>query len=385
MRLARHFADRDALSREAAVRRLRDYGALARGHVVQTFREGNLANALDGAGVVARVAGPDRGIGSLAPRHDHRRAAGRVGPLGGTPLPMAAIAAESSRPLSPQELADARREIARLLRADSAAAPALRHRLSRLGKALLPEVYAELRQVTTDQQRERLVALRYDLVASGSLPLRWPGGIDRLAATDNHARHKAIGELESLATADDEPLLLELFSDPDPLVREVSLRAIQKLGGSRATSALVRLLEDPDSNVRAAVLKQLSENPAPELVGSVAAYIAKEKDPDLIVHAIRFFRGRGRSRDQEPDRDFESPELASGPRPWKRSARSTSGRAKAQGRRGRRVQEIVRAALLARLDDPDAFVVSRTLQALPRESLATAIEPMLAWRTAIRS
>jgi HEAT repeat protein len=151
-------------------------------------------------------------------------------------------------------------------------------------------VYEALKTANTDQSRERLSHLRYRLVASDGLVLRWPGGVKRLASSDVATRHKAATELAEVAHADDEPLLLELFSDPDALVRELSLQALRSLVGDEPSAALARLLDDPEPNVRAAVLKQLTENPAPSLMPHVAKYVLKEQDSDLIVHAIRFLK-----------------------------------------------------------------------------------------------
>ena len=112
-----------------------------------------------------------------------------------------------------------------MLKANDGDAEAIRHRLAGYGAALLPEVTARLKETAADDQRQRLWALRYRLVAADSLALRWPGGLERLAATDPRRRQQAADELARLASAADQPLLVELFSDNDPLVREFSLRA----------------------------------------------------------------------------------------------------------------------------------------------------------------
>jgi len=148
-----------------------------------------------------------------------------------------------------------------------------------------------LKQAPDDRARERLTALRYALVARAELALSWPGGLARLAATDAQTRHAATEQLAQQARPEDGPLLLELFSDPDPLVREISLRALRTVGGNEATAALVALLSDPEPNVRAAVLKQLAEKPSAGLVARIADYVTREPDPDLVVHAVRVFRG----------------------------------------------------------------------------------------------
>ena len=174
-----------------------------------------------------------------------------------------------------------------MLRADEAESDAAGHRLARLGAALLPEVYARLKDAATDQDRRRLLVLRYRLVADGALALSWPGGIERLADRNPRQRQKAAEELAQRAAGADQPLLLELFADPDPLVREISLRGLQHIGGKQANAALVKLLDDPDPNVRAAVLKQLEASPSAAMTAAIVKYLKHEKDPDLIGHGIR--------------------------------------------------------------------------------------------------
>ncbi len=100
----------------------------------------------------------------------------------------------------------------------------------------------------------------------------------------------AAEELVNLASAPDQPLLTELFSDPDPLVREISLRGLQHIGGKEANAALVKLLADPELNVRTAVLKQLEDAPDADMLPAIVKYLKTEKDPDLIVHGIRFLQ-----------------------------------------------------------------------------------------------
>ena len=54
--------------------------------------------------------------------------------------------------------------------------------------------------------------------------------------------------------------------------------------------ALIKLLADPEPNVRAAVLKQLEESPDAAMVPAVVKYLKGEKDADLVVHGIRFLQ-----------------------------------------------------------------------------------------------
>ena len=97
-------------------------------------------------------------------------------------------------------------------------------------------------------------------------------------------------ELVQLAAPGDEPILLELFNDPDPLVRETVLKGLKTIGEPGDSQPLLALLADPEPNVRAAVLKQLAEHPAPRLVTPLAEYVARETDPDLVVHTVRVLR-----------------------------------------------------------------------------------------------
>jgi HEAT repeat protein len=231
------------------------------------------------------------------------------------------------------------------------------------------------------------LALRYRLVADDALVLRWPGGMTRLAATDSGERQQAAEELAKLATGDDQPLLLELFSDPDPLVREISLRGLQHIGGKQAAAALVKLLADPEPNVRAAVLKQLEEDPRRSMVPKVAEYLKTEQDPDLIVHAIRFLRATG-----GPEA-LKSLMSLLGHDSWQVRAEAAAGigntDAPFRSLSYRRhpfdtdddqtaaLQADAYVALLELLDDPDAFVVSRAVEGLAGVDMAVAVEPLV--------
>src|SRR5439155_23983990 len=93
---------------------------------------------------------------------------------------------------------------------------------------------------------------------------------------------------------------VQIFSNSDPLVRETSLRLLRAVGvagaANAASDALAALLADPEPNVRAAVLKQLAEQPDAAMTRQVVKYVAAEHDVDLVVHAIRALRAaRGRT------------------------------------------------------------------------------------------
>ncbi len=165
-------------------------------------------------------------------------------------------------------------------------ARAVRERLIRYGETILPQVAARLSSHPDDPARQRLVALRYRLVATDRLAAAWPGGFDRLASADASVRRSAVTELASIANADDHRLLRELFTDNDPFVREQSLKLLRSVGGAETGKALVELLADPEPNVRAAVLKTLTDSPDESLSDDLVRYVPQEKDTDLLVHAV---------------------------------------------------------------------------------------------------
>jgi len=368
--LVGRFGSRDPLVREAAIRRLTPYPEAARAAVVKAFRDGNLATRLAALDLLGQWRAPVAGLDPWRPETISPAALAELEKwLSQQPGAPAAHPAVLSR----EELEEARREIDRLLRGPPEEAAARREQLARWGAALLPEVYARLRQAEGDEDRRRLLALRYRLVASGSLVLRWPGGLERLASNDTAQRQKAAEELAGQAAAEDQPLLLELFSDPDPLVREISLRGVQAIGGASATAALVRLLDDPEPNVRAAVLKQLAEEPSRAMVPKIAEYLTREKDADLVVHAIRFLKAAA-----GPEAVKSLLAVLDHPQ-WQvraEAAEALGGLVEKDD-----VPESLKAdayvALIRKLDDPDGFVVSRALDGLGSADLEMAVEPML--------
>jgi HEAT repeat protein len=165
-------------------------------------------------------------------------------------------------------------------------ARAVRERLIRFGEKILPQVAARLSAHPDDPARQRLVALRYRLVATDHLAAAWPGGFDRLASADPSIRRPAVADLATIATADDYRLLRELFTDNDPFVREQSLKLLRSVGGPQTDKALVELLSDPEPNVRVAVLKTLADSPDESLADDLVRYVQHEKDTDLLVHAV---------------------------------------------------------------------------------------------------
>ncbi len=371
MRLVRQFESRDAVVREAAIQRLLPYPAVASKAVARAFRTGTLASKLAAQELLdlwqAPTEGFDPWLAATFTAERNQKLDQWLADLDPKDITL--------RELTEQDLDAAQRDIQRMLEADGAEVAALRERIARYGAKVVPIVLPQLKEATEDQDRERLLALRYRLAANSSLVLSWPGGLERLADRDPQQRHRAAEELAGFATADLQPLLLELFSDPDPLVRELSLLGLRHVGGRQATAALVQLLADPEPNVRAAVLKQLSEDASTEMADEIAEYVSRETDPDLIVHAVRFFRAV---------KDLRTlPTLLKLLKHDSWQVRAEAAEAvtatmseQMYGDEQKNMPD-VHGALLELLGDTDAFVVSRALEGLDEVDADRAVDPLV--------
>lgn len=373
--LVTRLADPDAVVREAVTRRLLARPDVAAAKVVDAFAAGKLAGRLAALELLHEWKAP---LDGLDPWEPASVTPARIEALKRWADTMAKKAAggPTSRPagLTDAALAAARRDIASLLAAATdGEARAARERLARSGSALLPEVAAALKNAAADRDRQRLTALRYRLAASDALALGWPDGFDRLASADGNARHQAVDELGGRAKAADAPLLLELFTDPDPLVRETSLRLLQAMGSEGTTSGLVKLLRDPEPNVRAAVLKQLAETPVAGMEGEVIKFAKEEKDADLVVHAVRLMRESKTKASGDALMGLLSHES------WRVRAEAAEALGKVVDRTATDERKAdVYAAMIKLLDDPDGFVVSRAMGVLKDADVTSALEPLVA-------
>ena len=378
VRLVRQFGDRDPAVREAAIRRLAAHPEESRTTVVRAFAKGKLAARLTALEVLRAWKAPIDGIDPWQVETVSTDALARLESWAERFEPPDAADSDPAAPISQDDLADARIEIARLLRGTAAEAEAIAGRLAGFGQTLLPEVYRQLEQAETDADHERLLMLRYRLVAGDSLVLKWPGGLARLAATDPRIRQKAAEQLSTLVTTGDQALLLEMFADPDPLVREISLRGLQHIGGDEAAAALVKLLSDPEPNVRAAVLKLLEEAADADdnrlqarLVPEIAQYLTTETDPDLLVHALRFLRTTKSALARKSIMGLLEHES------WQVRAEAAAAVGEFSGG-----QVEVYAALLKLLEDPDGFVVAKAVEGLSDIDMPLAVDPLINAATA---
>jgi len=352
------FRQPDPLLREAALRRLAPYPKLAVAGVSAALEKGNLETRLTALELLDQWHAPLAGLDPWRP--DSFSESRRKTLAAWIASVISAGKSPALAPPSPQEIEAAAAEIDRLADLPDADADALCERLARFHAALLPQAIAAWKAATSDRARQRLLTLRYRLVASDLVMLTWPGGLARLASGDAAVRHKATEELVERSTADDQPLLLELFKDPDPLVREISLRGLQHVSPGQTGGALAALLDDPDPNVRAAVLKQLAEDPAADLAAKVAAYAEHEKDPDLLVHALRYLKGMPR-----PDSLKAAIVLLKHPN-WQVRAEAVDAVSRLAA--DEKLTTALRAEASSKIseltDDPEPFVISRVFHGL---------------------
>ena len=385
-KLVRLLGHRDAHVRVAVSRQLSGNRGLAGAAVAQALIRGNLSTRLSALEIMTEWKAPTLEIDPWQPQTLTAARLKTLEEWADTLDPLAVPSApEVIEALTPEQWAEARSDITKLLKADPSEVEAIGTQLARYGTALLPEVREQGQAATTDVARERLDGLRYRLVASDALALKWPGGLARLAATDAQVRRLAASELPTVASSGEETLLIELFRHPDPLVRELSLKALQVVGGPRANTELVRLLTDPDANVRAAVLNQLAENPGSISVKQIADYIAAEQDQDLIVHAIRLLREMKRKDAVECLSSLFNHAT------WQVRAEAVEAvgalvsdqedrfESSAPRDANRITTEVIAEAyveILDKLSDSDGFVVSRAVLALRSADLPIAAQPL---------
>jgi HEAT repeat protein/thiol-disulfide isomerase/thioredoxin len=371
--IVQRLADAQPAIREAAIRRLLPFPGISAEPVAKAFQTGTLAIRLSSLELLSAWRAPLDGLDPWQPKTFTPERLARLKQWAGA-VPRSPATQPAA--LTADQLRQIRPDLDRLAASDSATeAQAIIERLSRFGSALLPEVYSNIAKTSTDEQRQRLTHLRYRLVASNTLALQWPGGIERLASLDARTRNAAAHELARRAGPADAALLLELFSDPDALVRELSLRALQAVGGPEASTSLLRLLDDPSPNVRAAVLKQFAESPPDRTaILSVGQYAQKETDADLVVHAVRVLRGSANtSAVPALTKLLEHSN-------WRVRAESVEALQEIAGNRSQASaasQADHYAAMIRLLDDPDAFVVSRAAMSLQNADTPLRIQPLL--------
>jgi len=89
--------------------------------------------------------------------------------------------------------------------------------------------------------------------------------------------------LDKVVTDDDVQLIINKLVSKEPLVRTYLTTLLPRFNSVQAKSALIRLLDDPNKNVRQAALRGLSEMHADDTVEVICHLLS---DPDLTVQTV---------------------------------------------------------------------------------------------------
>ncbi|MCZ7644422.1 MAG: HEAT repeat domain-containing protein [Planctomycetota bacterium] len=248
-----------------------------------------------------------------------------------------------------------------MLDAEPARAQAAWQRLVSHGAALVPLLRRRARDlVAADPGRAmRCDRLRYRLLLGAEALRKQPGVDDRLAAGAPGARAEALDKLLKSDARGLEPLVREAACDPEPLFRETALRHATALLPDPAP-LLTEALRDPEPNLRVAALAAMARAAGPELEKALHDYLANERDPDLIGHAVRALAGVKSA----PSRKLLRQLLAHAH--WQVRAAA----AKALGEMN--AKEAL-ADLAKLLEDPDGFVAASAAEALGKVGDASVV------------
>lgn len=369
----KEFRSRESTIREAAISRVVPFPELAAAHVVAGFPEASLSERLAFLDVLTAWEAPIDGLDPWIPATVTEE---RIGELEEWLQKKEFPDPSDSAELSASEFVEAKRLLRRLTTADAADASACREQLARIGIDVLPMIREAIYETLNDESRSRLSMARYRVAASIDLATQWPDGLAQLASLEFNERAAAAHELGSRAKQEDETLLAELVTDPAPLIREISLAAMKRIGGTRLDGPLVKMLDDPNPNVKAAVLRHLGDTKSEVLIPAISAFISRETDTDLVVHAVRCLREISGAKAAEsllPLTDHAS---------WRVRAEAVEGINKYLSRTSgngassipTELRNNVSTQFLRRIDDEDGFVVGKVMGGLDHISTKEKIE-----------
>lgn len=167
-----------------------------------------------------------------------------------------------------------------------------------LGASMLPEVRERLSYASDfdDQQQMVLRELLYRLLASEQSRLQQSSLLVALASLNGETHRAAAEKLIESLTQQDQMMIDELSSDPNPIIRELTIPKQQEFGALEDPDRLTRLLADKSPSVRTAILRELSENKNAKSIQILVDYIQKETDEDLLVYATKTLGTIGRKQ-----------------------------------------------------------------------------------------
>ncbi|WP_372897138.1 HEAT repeat domain-containing protein, partial [Stieleria sp.] len=286
--LAELLSWRSASVRTAAAKRMSDHRGVTAATVVDKLRVGNLSAQLTALEILTAWHAPTAGIDPWVPDSINAETT--------TPLVkwLRALPAANDPAGSDGDTSEAdQQQVGELLR-ELITAPSLRHgELIQRAVAVGQPAATESKRIEstveslTDRQRQLLRQVRYSVFAGRTTRLANAGLIESLAKLDGPTHYAAAEKLLAGVSSQDEPLIDELSTDRDPLVRELSVAALHRIGALTSDERIRKLLSDESPSVRTAVLKQLSEDPDDEITKRLVEYLRTESDEDLLLYATK--------------------------------------------------------------------------------------------------
>jgi HEAT repeat protein/thioredoxin-related protein len=166
---------------------------------------------------------------------------------------------------------------------------AARERLISAGSDLVPRLRDRSRAIrgTSPAAAARIDELRFRILLTPAVLRRAPDAAARLAVGSAGARAQALQEILKHYPAGLEGLVREGVCDAEPLFREAATASVRSILGPDARDVLVGLLKDPEANVRTVALRELAGIPVKGTAEAIRDYLAGEKDPDMVGHAVR--------------------------------------------------------------------------------------------------
>lgn len=294
-RLVEFLGHRTPSIRQTAGRRLSSDPHASVGAVIDALRSGSLAQQLSALEILRQWQAP---VGGLDPWHpetigqaetERLVAWSRTESFDKDSEPADVGREDLSGTASSVDSEHVSRLLSELLTADEEQLPAAMAAAVGLGSAVIPDIRLRLESLSDlpDHQKMVLRELLYRVQVGPRTLLQQEARLRALASLEPETHRRAAQSLLDVATSQDQPLIDELSTDPDPLIREASVSKLQQIGSLRDPDRLNRLLEDPNPSVRTAVLKELAENPKAKSMETLVDYIEQESDEDLLVYAAK--------------------------------------------------------------------------------------------------
>lgn len=287
VKLVEFLGNRSPELRQSASRRLSDARAVSDQRVVEVLKAGKLAQKLCAIDILRSWGAPVDGLDPWQPET-----------LAGTQIdelkswienhPATATADEPAedKPADPAKIKDA---VTRLLLLPEANSRSLMSEITSYGKAILPELRARLEdsEALNDQQRTRLRHVLMQALASEKTRGLHANLLMALASPQQDTHRQAAGRVLEIVSPADKSLIDELAGDSDPLVRELSIPALQRVGQLQQPERLQKFLADKSPSVRTAVLREIAKAPKPEAIKVLSQHARNETDEDLLVYTAK--------------------------------------------------------------------------------------------------